>query len=35
MLTCDLGDEEGEADADGGHEGAFVLFGCQHEDRED
>ena len=30
-----FGDEECEADADGGEEGGFVLFGCEHEDGDD
>lgn len=30
-----LGDEEGEADADGGDEGGAVLLGREHEDGED
>ena len=31
----DFGDEEGEADADWGDEGALVFFDGQHEDCED
>jgi hypothetical protein len=27
--------EESETDADGGEEGGFVFFGCEHEDGED
>lgn len=31
----DFGDEETEADADGGDEGAFVFLGGEHENAED
>ena len=30
-----LGDEEGEADADGGEEGGFGFLGREHEDGDD
>ena len=33
--ASDFGDEEGEADADWGDEGAFVFFHGEHEDCED
>ena len=33
--ASEFGDEEGEADADGGEEGALVLLGGEHEDGED
>lgn len=34
-LTSKFSDKERESDTDWSNESAFVLLGCEHEDRED